>query len=809
MTGLLQDVRYALRSLAKAPGFTAVTLFTLALGIGANSAIFSVVNGVLIRPFPYLEPDRLVLIHETYGGGEQGSVSGANMLDWQTRAHSFQSIAAWRGIGVTLLGAGEPEEMPAALVSSGFFHTLGVPMLKGRGLLPGEDQGQGTVAIIGESLWRTRFGADPDILGRTLNLGGTPYTVVGVARTALDYPGRTQLFLPLGFGVGRANDRDSHSYEVVARLKPGVTLAAAQLDMNAVAGGLSTEYPQTNTGRGAVVLAFADDIVGGVRPALLLMLGAVGFVLLIACANVANLFLARASSRTRELAVRAALGAGRRRLMQQAMAEAVVLSLLGGALGLLVATWSVDALLALNPRGIPRLSGIAVDGRVLAFTLLVSLAVGALFGLVPAIAAAHHDPAESFRGEGRGTSGRHGTRFRSGLVVAQVALALVLLAGAALLIVSVRRLAGVDPGFQPEHASAFQFNVPSAKYDGADAQRGFVSRVIAQVGAIPGVSHVGAVYFLPLGDGNTNGDVSIEGEPPAAPGKERYAGYRIVMGDYLESMGIAVRRGRALGPTDAGGQPPVAIVNEAFVSSFFPGRDPMGKRVTFGTPDSTAVWRQIVGVVGDVHHDGLSEPAHPELYVPATQLSADFWTIFVPLPISFVVRSSLPTTSLFPAIKAAVHEVDPEQAVSQLRPVSELVSDSVARYRFSMLLLTVFGALALIIAAVGVYGVMAYAVSQRTRELGIRLALGASRSSVQYLVLGRGLGMAAIGIGIGLAGAVALTRLLVSQLFGVSPTDPAVLAAAVGTLAGVSAVACFIPAFRATRVDPVITLRSE
>jgi len=809
MTGLWQDIRYALRSLAKAPGFTAVTLFTLALGIGANSAIFSVVNGVLIRPFPYLEPDRLVLIRETYGGGEEGSVSGANMLDWQTRAHSFQSMAAWRGISVTLLGSGEPEEMPAALVSSDFFRTLGVPMLKGRGLVPGEDHGQGTVAIIGESLWRTRFGADPGILGRTLNLSGTPYTVVGVAPTALDYPGRTQLYLPLGFGVGRANDRDSHSYDVVARLKPGATLPAAQLDMSAVARGLATEYSQTNTGRGAVVLSFADDMVGSIRPALLLMLGAVGFVLLIACANVANLFLARASSRTRELAVRAALGAGRRRLMQQAMAEAVVLSLLGGALGMLVATWSVDALLALHPRGIPRLSGIEVDGRVLAFTLLVAFAVGALFGLVPALAAAHHDPAESFRGEGRGTSGRQGNRFRSGLVVTQVALALVLLVGAALLIVSVRRLAGVNPGFQPEHASTFQFSVPSAKYDGADAQRGFVSRVLAQLEAIPGVSHVGAVYFLPLGNGNTNGDVSIEGEPAAAPGKERYAGYRIVMGDYLESMGIAVRRGRAIRPTDAGGQPLVAVVNQAFARAFFPGQDPMGKRVTFGAPDSTAEWRQIVGVVGDVHHDGLSAPAQPELYVPASQLSADFWTIFVPLPISFVVRSSLPTTSLFPAIKAAVHDVDPEQAVSQLRPVSELVSDSVARYRFSMLLLTVFGALALIIAAVGVYGVMAYAVSQRTRELGIRLALGASRSSVQYLVLGRGLGMAAIGIGIGLAGALALTRLLVSQLFGVSPTDPAVLAAAVGTLAAVSGVACFIPAFRATRVDPVITLRSE
>jgi putative ABC transport system permease protein len=808
MTGLWQDVRYAFRALAKAPGFTAVTLFTLALGIGANSAIFSVVNGVLIRPFPYPEPDRLVVVRETYGSGEVGTVSGPNVLDWQTRSHQFASIAAWRGMAVTLLGSGEPEEMPAALVSSDFFRTLGVAPMKGRGFLPGEDHGQGTVAVIGEALWRTRFGADPDILGRTLDLSGTPYTVVGVVPAALEYPG-TKLWLPLGFDVGRAKDRDSHSYDVIARLKPGATVAAAQDDMRAVARALASEYPATNTGRSATVIPFIEDVVGGIRPALLLLLGAVGFVLLIACANVANLFLARASTRTRELAVRAALGAGRRRLMQQAMAEAVVLSVLGGALGMLVATWSVDALLALHPRGIPRLSAIVIDGRVLAFTLLVSLGVGLLFGLVPALAAAHHDPAESFRGEGRGTGGRHGSRFRSGLVVAQVALALVLLAGAALLIVSVRRLAGVDPGFEPEHATAFQFNVPSAKYQGADAQRQFVRRVLDRLEAIPGVSHAGAVYFLPLGDGGTQGDVSVEGEPPAAPGKERYAGYRIVMGDYLESMGIAVRRGRPLRPADAGGQPLVAVVNEAFVRSFFGGQDPLGKRVTFGSPDSTAEWREIVGVVGNVRHGGLSVPPQPEMYVPAAQLTPEFWTIFVPLPISFVVRGSLPAISLFPAIKSAVHDVDAEQAVSRLRPVSELVSDAVARYRFSMLLLTVFGALALCIATVGVYGVMAYTVSQRTRELGIRLALGAGTKSVRYLVLRHGLGMAVLGIGLGLAGALAMTRLLVSQLFGVSPTDPAVLAAAVATLAAVSAVACLIPAMRATRVDPVIALRSE
>jgi putative ABC transport system permease protein len=536
----------------------------------------------------------------------------------------------------------------------------------------------------------------------------------------------------------------------------------------------------------------------------------VAFVRLIACANVANLSLARASTRAREVAVRAALGAGRGRLIQQALAEAVVLAVLGGVLGLLVATWSVDALLALHPRGIPRLSDISIDGRVLGFTLAVSVGVGLAFGLVPALAVTRHDPADSFRGEGRGmTGGRPSGRVRAGLVVAQIALALVLLAGAALLIVSVRRLAGVDPGFRPAGAAAFQFNVPSAKYQSADAQRGFVARVLDRLRAIPGASHAGAVYFLPLGDGNTNGDVSVEGEPPDAPGHERYAGYRIVMGEYLESMGISLRRGRPLRETDAGGARLVAVVNEAFARSFFGGRDPLGQRVTFGRPTDKPEWREIVGVVGDVHHAGLSSPVQPEIYVPATQLTPEFWTIFTSLPISFVVRSALPPETLFPAIKAAVHDVDPEQPVSRLRPISELVSDAVARYRFSMLLLTVFGGLALCLAAVGVYGVMAYTVSQRTRELGIRLALGARAASVRHLVLRRGLGMAAAGIALGLAGALALTRLLASQLFGVSPTDPAVITAAAATLAAVSVVACLVPAVRATKVDPVVALRSE
>ena len=810
MHNLRQDFRYALRSLARTPGFTLVALLTLALGIGANSAIFSVVNGVLLRSLPYADADRLVVVRETYGGGLTGSVSAPNFVDWRARTHAFQGMAASRNIAVSLLGVGEPEELSAAMVSSDFFRTLGVTPVLGRGLQAGEDQGQGTVAVISEGLWRERFGADRGILGRTIDLGGRPYAIVGVAPASLSYPGRSRIWIPFGFGLGRSTDRSSHAYDVIGRLTPAATPATAQADMNAVVRALAEAYPAEMAGRGAVVVAMTEDVVGGARPALLLLSGAVLLVLLIACANVANLLLVRASSRQREIALRAALGAGRWRLVRQALVEAVVLAAAGGALGLLLATWSVDALIALSPRGVPRLTEITIDGRVLAFTLAVSVAIGCAFGLIPAMVAAGQAPAGALQAEGRGASGgKQRSRFRAGLVVAQIALALVLLIGSALLIVSVRRLAGVDPGFRPEGAVSFEFNVPSAKYDGVVAQRNYVGRVLEQLRGIPGVSRAGSVFYLPLGSGQTNGDVSVEGDPPAAPGRERYAGYRVIMGEYLETMDIALRRGRTPGPDDREGARLVATVNEAFVHQFLPGRDPIGQRITFGSADDKPEWREIVGVVADVRHLGLAKPADPEVYVPARQVGEDLWANFAPSPISFVVRTGLPAGAIAGAIKAAVHEVDPEQPVSRLRPVGELVSDSMARYRFSMLLLTIFGGLALCLAVVGVYGLMAYSVSQRTRELGIRLALGARAAVVCGMVLRQGLVMAAAGILLGLAGALALTRLLATQLFGVSATDPAVIAAMAGTLAAVSLVACLIPALRATRVDPLVALRSE
>ena len=810
MSGLLRDLRLALRSLLKSPGFAVVTVVTLALGIGANTAIFSVVNAVLLRPLAFREPDRLIVVRETYGGGSVGTVSGPNFVDWRDRSRSFESVTASRGVSLAMAGEGEPEEVRGARVSAEFFRVLRVGLLLGRGFAAGEDQGEPSVAVIGERIWRDRFAADPDVLGRTIRLSGREYSIVGVAPASLTYPGRAEVWLPLGFGVGQASVRGSHSYDVLARLKPGMDLEAARQDLVAIARALETEYPENNTGRSVVTIPLADDTTGAVRPALMLLTGAVALVLLIACANVANLFLARAVTRQREIAVRAALGAGRWRLARQVLAEAVALTAAGSLLGLLVAGWAVDLLVAMAPAGIPRVQEIGIDGTVLGFTLLISAVVGIAFGVIPALYVASQDPADSFRGEGRGAGGsRRRSRVRTALVVAQISLALVLLVGATLLIVSVRRLGKVDPGFRPEGVASFQLGLSGTKYPDAAVQRAFITRVIDRLELIPGVQHAGAVFYLPLGPGDVNGDISLEGSTPAAPGEELIAGYRLVAGDYLNTVGVSLVRGRLLGPSDGEGGAPAAVVNEALVRKYFGGEDPIGRRITFGSPDSTAEWREVVGVVGDVRHLGLTTDPVPEIYVPIQQLAPDFWSVFVAIPLSFVVRSEVGFSALAPEIRRAVREVDPEQPISRLREASELLSEAVARQRFSMLLLVLFSGLALTLAAIGVYGVMAYTVSQRTRELGIRLALGAATGSVRVLVLRQGLGIALLGVGLGLGGALALGRLLTSLLYQVSPADPRVLAAAALTLSGVSALACLVPAIRATRVNPIDALRSE
>jgi putative ABC transport system permease protein len=806
---LMQDLRYALRSLSKAPGFTLIVLLTLALGIGANTAIFTVLNAVLLRPLPFADSDRLVAIRETFGQGIEGSVAGPNVVDWRTRNHSLSGLLAFRASSRALVGDGQPEQVLTAMVSADFFRTLGVPPALGRGFTDGEDQGVGSVAVISDGLWRTRYAADRGIIGRTITLSGQPYTVIGVAPPGFTYPGNAVAWLPMEYGLGRSTKRSSHSYDVVGRLAPGVTLSAAQADLSAVARELEKEYPVDNGGRGAVVVPLAADTVRSARPVLLLLGGAAAFVLLIACANVANLFLARAAVRQRELAVRSALGAGRWRLVRQVLVEGVLLSLAGGLIGLLLASWGVDLLVALRPRGIPRLDEIGVDRATLAFAVIVSVVVGIGFALFPALTLSQGDPADAFRGEGRGVSGgRSSGRFRGALVVAQVSLALVLLAGAALLVVTVRRLALIDPGFDPEGAYTFEFTIPPGKYPDRARHDQYLHRVVEAVTRMRGIQAAGATFYLPLGNGQVNGDFTVAGAPPAAPGREQYANFRMLTGDYFAALSIPSRRGRLLTPDDRAGAPHVAVVNEALARMAWPNQDPIGRRLTFGDgqdPD----WMEVVGVVGNVKSSGLTAEIGPEIYVPFAQVTPDLWTVFAPLPVSVVVRSDRDLETVGSAIRAAIRSVDPEQPVTGPSAAGELVAAAVARQRFGMLLLLAFGGLALLLAAVGVYGVMAYAVSQRTRELGIRLALGARPGTVRALVLGQGMLLAGLGIGLGLVGALALGRLLVGMLYGVQPTDPLVLAVVALLLGTASVLACLVPAFRATRVNPVDALRSE
>jgi putative ABC transport system permease protein len=807
---LTHDLRYALRSLAKAPGFAFIVLLTLALGIGANTAIFTVLNAVLLRPLPFPDSDRLVALRETFGQGFSGSVAGPNVADWRNRSRSFSGILAFRASSRALVGDGQPEQVFTAMVSADFFRTLGVAPALGRGFAEGEDQGVGTVAVLSDGLWRSRYGADPGVIGRTIVLSGQPYTVIGVAPAGFTYPGNAVAWLPMEYGLGRSAQRSSHSYDVVGRLAPGVTLDAARAELASIARALEREYPVENAGRGVELAPLAADTVKEARPVLLVLGGAALFVLLIACANVANLFLARAAVRQRELAVRSALGAGRWRLARQVLVEGVLLALAGGLVGLLLAIWGVDLLVAMRPRGIPRLGEIGVDRATLAFALLVSLAVGIGFALFPALTLSRGDPADAFRGEGRGvTGGRTRGRFRAALVVAQVSLALVLLAGAALLVVTVRRLALIDPGFDPRGAYTFEFTIPPGKYPDRARHDQYLTRVIDVVSRVRETRAAGATFYLPLGNGQVNGDFTVEGAPPAAPGREQYANFRMVTGDYFGALAIPLRRGRLFTPEDRAGAPHVAVVNEALARMAWPDQDPIGRRLTFGDGQDDPDWMEVVGVVANVKSNGLTADIGPEIFVPFSQITADLWTVFTPLPVSVVVRSDGDLETVGGAIKTAIHSVDPDQPVTGPSPAGDLVAAAVARQRFGMLLLLAFGGLALLLAAVGVYGVMAYAVSQRTRELGIRLALGARPGAVRALVLGEGMLLAALGIGLGLVGALVLGRLLVGLLYGVRPTDPRVLAAVCLLLGAASVVACLVPAVRATRVNPVDALRSD
>src|SRR5262245_1107295 len=809
MQTLWQDLRFGARMLIKKPGFTLIAVITLSLGIGANTAIFSVVHAALLRPLPYEEPDRLVMIWERNlsRGLEQSQASPVTYCDWREQKRLFDKIACWWYPQVNLTDTGgEPQRVRTIDVTDGFFDVLGARPSIGRGFQPGEDRPGGErLAVIGHELWRSRYNADPNILGKAITLDGRSYSVIGVMPPGFDYPNATEVWTPLGWEP-RQHSRNARFFEVVARLKPGVTPQQAQAEMNALSNRIAQENPQSNKDWGAAVVSLRDQLVGDFRPALLVLSGAVGLVLLIACANVANLLLARAGAREKEVAIRLAIGATRGRLLRQLLTESVLLALLGGAIGLLIAAWGADVLLRLNPVEIPRLDHLAVNAPILAFTLGVSLLTGLIFGVVPALHASRPDLNSTLKEGGR-ESQTGGGRIRGALVVAEVAIAMVLLLGAGLLLKSFVQLQRVDAGFNPANILTFNLQLPFSSYRDYRQVSELYSALIARLKALPGVQSADAAGFLPL-EGGWPTKLLIQGRPPVQ-GEEPVAQHRPVTEGYFQTMGIPLLRGRRFDERDQPDAPGVMIVNEALQRRYFPSEDPVGKRITtlarqygpLGRVMPASLEMEIVGVVGNEKNSSLSKTAEPAVYFSHRQFSYR--------SMSVVVRTTAAPLSLAPAVQNEIWSLDRNLPVSNIKTMEKRLGEAIAQPRFSALLLGLFAALALLLAAVGIYGVISYTVQQRTHELGVRMALGASVSDILKLVVGRGLALIMTGVGLGVLGAFGLTRLIAGLLYGVRATDPLIFVVMPALLALVALVACYIPARRATKVDPMVALHYE
>lgn len=808
METLIQDLRYGVRMLLKQPGFTVIAVIALALGIGANTAIFSVVNAVLLKPLPFADADRLVIVYESnlQRGSTRSSASYPNFADWREQNHVFERMSSYHTSDFVLTGEGEPARIQGATVNADLFPLLGVAPILGRSFLPEEDKpgDTGRVVMLSHRLWQTRFNADPNVVDRSVVLGGKHYTVVGVMPEGFQFPigsDPVDLWSTVSVDSGMFEQRGAHYMRVIARLKPEVTLAEAKAEMDGIAANLERQYPDENTRRGITLVPALESMVGDVRPALLILLGAVGCVLLIGCANVANLLLARATTRHKEMAIRSALGASRGRVVRQLLTESVLLSMAGGALGLLVAMWGTDVLVSLSRDDLPRAAQIGLDGRVLGFTFLVSIITGVVFGLVPAIHSSRTDLNESLKEGGRGsTEGARRNRLRAVLVVSEVAIAIVLLAGAGLLIQSLRRLQQVNPGFNPHNVLTFSLGLPEVKYK-PDQQVEFYRQLMTRINSLPGVRSASAVMPLPLGGDRMRVTFETEGRP-IAKGELPATEIRTIGLDYFKTVGIPVTAGRDFTERDDKKAPAVLIVNEAFAKQFFPGEDPIGKNIKPGitADDNAPPMREIVGVVGNVKHMSLSAEVDPEAYEPHAQLTFDM---------AVVVKTDADPHSIAGAVQGELRAMDKDLPAYNFRTLDEYLSASVAQPRFNTLLLALFAGMALLLTAVGLYGVMSYSVNQRTHEIGIRMALGADRGDVLKLVVGQGMTLTAIGVVVGLVGAFFLTQLLQSLLFGVSATDPMTFAAIAVLLAGVAMAACFVPARRATKVDPMVALRYE
>ncbi len=806
MQTLWQDLRYGARMLLKQPGFTLIAVITLALGIGANTAIFSVVNAVVMRPLPFPASEQLVRLYEKETDAatpsEQLEVAPANFLDWQRQSRTLQEVAAWGSDEEALAGVGQTESVKAAFVSANFFSVLGVSPWQGRGFTPTDDQpGHDSVAVLSFGLWQRRFGGAANTIGQQVQIDGSAYTVIGIMPAGFEFPRGAEIWTPLALNANQTLMREAHFLQVIARRRAEASLAQVRTEMETIADALAQQYPATNKHWTVNVIPLLDDEVGQVRPTMLLLLGAVGLVLLIACANVSSLLLARGATRQAEITMRAALGASRWRIVRQLLTESTLLAGLGGSLGLLLALWGMDALLALSPAEIPRLQTVSVDARVLGFTLALTLLTGLLFGLVPALQAARINLHESLKESGRGTTQTPAQRrIFSALVVAEVALALVVLMGAGLLLNSFLRLRRVELGIQTPNVLTVEVNLPSAHYNDRElrTQRlNFYGQVMPRLQALPGVVAVGAIDSLPLNGSQREWTFRKEGQI-LAPSERPVAGFQVATTDYFRAMGIELLRGRAFTEADRYETPQVVIVNESFARRFYPQEDPLGQRIIIRDRPQAC---EIVGIVNDVRHFGPHKEPGPEMYVPYNQLAVGA----VPL----VVRAKSEPAALAEAVRKEIAAVAPEVAVGKIRTMTQLMTAALAEWRFALLLLGLFAGVALLLAAVGIYGVMAYAVTRRRHEFGVRLALGAQAQDLLRLVLRQGMTLVLIGVALGVAAALALTRLLKTLLFGVSASDPLTFVGVALLLTFVALLACWIPARRATKVDPVIALRTE
>ena len=808
MGTLIQDLRYGVRMLWKSPGFTIVAVLTLALGIGANTAIFSVVNGVLLRPLPFRDPSRLVLIAEK-SSFPIISTSYENYLDWRDQSHSFESMEATRGSSITLTGAGEPERLNVRMATAGLFSMLGINAQIGRTFLPEEDRAGGTpVALLSYGLWQRRFGGSADIIGKTVNLDLQPYTVVGILPSGFQILQPADLYLPLTpWAKTLPADRNWHPGIIpLARLKQGVSKEQARSEMIGITKRLEQQYPDYNTGTSADVVGLQDQIVQNSRPALLLLLGAVSFVLLIACANVANLLLARAASRGREVAIRTAMGASRGRVIRQLLTESVLLSLAGGLLGVIVALAAVGLLPKIAGDSIPQGAPIGLDPWVLAFTAVVSLFTGLLFGIVPALRTANLDLRGTLNEGSRGSTAGPGQHvLRGALVAMEIALAMLLLVGSGLLLRSFSRLQEVPPGFQPDHLLVADIPLSPTAYAKPQDRYQFFDRLVERAKSLPGVRSAAAASFLPVSGGGSIIHFNITGRPPKSPHEFVAAGYRTITPNYLETLGVPLLQGRFFTRGDNEKSPAVVIINATMAHTFFPNENPLGKRLQLGAlPEQEVPTMEIVGVVGDVHF-GLGTDPQAEMYLPYRQ--AD---LLLPVfQLSVVLRTAGDPALQTAALRSALAEIDPNQPLVKVRTMEENMATTVAQPRFRTWLIGILAMLALVLAAVGVYGVMSYTVTQRTSEIGVRVALGAQPKDVFRIIVGEGLRLALFGVGVGLVAALVLTRLLQSFLFGISAYDPLTFIAVSLLLTLVAVAASYFPARRATRVDPMIALRYE